>query len=193
MESRASATWCKRACRWCLALLAFLAAWFPSRRGDAKAIAARPEARVVHGEMASRPVVLASDSSNDRSLTLGVVFTVSFVSLHTRRSGAETLHGFSRQRHQVEALIHRRSGRRYGRLWVISRPVSAASFARCHFQARTREPLDPPPSAVINSFVAFGNRARPMVSHQRRIDATANSAVSAVSPTLTHPSSLLMS
>ena len=59
---------------------------------------------------------------------------------------------------------------------------AAARRARCHFQARTLERLEPPLSAVISSLVALGNRSRPIASHQRRIEATANSAVSATSP-----------
>ena len=58
-------------------------------------------------------------------------------------------------------------------------PVWAASLAMCHFQARTRGPLEPPASAVINKLVASGNRALPIWFYHRRIDSTANSAVSA--------------
>jgi len=76
---------------------------------------------------------------------------------------------------------------------VISSPVSAASFANSTFHARTRWPFDPPPSAVINNFVAEGKRTRPISSHQRRMALTANAEVSATSPTDTHPSLLMMS
>ena len=74
---------------------------------------------------------------------------------------------------------------------MIVNPVSTASLASSAFQARTRFPFESPPSAV--SVVAVGKRVRPSVFHHRRIDSTANSAVSAVSPTDTQPSSLPMS
>lgn len=76
---------------------------------------------------------------------------------------------------------------------VISKPVSAESWARCHFHALTRYPFDPPQSAVINSRFALGNRCLPRVSHHLAIAATANSEVSAVSPTDTQPSLLATS
>src|SRR5438128_7935376 len=39
---------------------------------------------------------------------------------------------------------------------VTNRPVSAAKRASSIFQARTREPLDPPPSAQTSSLSALG-------------------------------------
>src|SRR5271156_2360048 len=50
-----------------------------------------------------------------------------------------------------------------------------------------RAPFEPPQSAVIVSSLACGYRSRPIPSSQRRIEATANSAVSLVIPTLTQP------
>jgi hypothetical protein len=47
--------------------------------------------------------------------------------------------------------------------------------------------LEPPASAVISSRPAVGQAARPAAFHQRRIDSTANTAVSWSVPTLTQP------
>jgi len=70
---------------------------------------------------------------------------------------------------------------------VTVRPVSAANFANSTFQARTRDPLEPPPSAQINNRSASGYRPLPMVSHQRRSVRTSNAEVSWSVPTDTHP------
>src|SRR5665647_856107 len=69
---------------------------------------------------------------------------------------------------------------------VMVRPVSAANAASSVFHSRVREPLDPPPSAVISSRDAFGQELA-ADCHQRRIVATANAAVSWSVPTLTQP------
>src|SRR5674476_1163924 len=69
---------------------------------------------------------------------------------------------------------------------VMVRPVSAANAASSVFHSRVREPLDPPPSAVISSRDAFGEELA-ADCHQRRIVATANAAVSWSVPTLTQP------
>jgi hypothetical protein len=61
---------------------------------------------------------------------------------------------------------------------VTARPVSAASRASCVFHARIRSPLLPPASAVTSSRVAVGYNTWPVRSHQRRMVATANAAVS---------------
>src|SRR5437667_890549 len=57
-------------------------------------------------------------------------------------------------------------------------PISLTSRCRATFHNRTRLPLLPPPSAVISIRLALGYRKRPIHRHQRRIDSTANSAVS---------------
>src|SRR5438445_13893507 len=41
-------------------------------------------------------------------------------------------------------------------LTTMSRPISLASFWSSRFHSRTREPLLPPPSAVISNRVALG-------------------------------------
>src|SRR4051794_23923265 len=61
---------------------------------------------------------------------------------------------------------------------TISSPVSSADRGSSTFQRRTREPLLPPPSAVISSRSARGEFALPIASHQRRTLATAKAAVS---------------
>jgi hypothetical protein len=61
---------------------------------------------------------------------------------------------------------------------VTSSPVSTASAARSAFQARVRQPLEPPAPAVMNSRRACGYSACPAAFHQRRTDSTANAAVS---------------
>ena len=53
--------------------------------------------------------------------------------------------------------------------------------------------MEPPASAVINKRVEFGNRDLPIVFHHERMALTANSAVSATSPTVTQPSLLVSS
>src|SRR5467141_390174 len=70
-------------------------------------------------------------------------------------------------------------------LTTMSRPNSLASFCNSRFHSRTREPLLPPPSAVISNRVASGYRARPTVLHHWRMLLTANAAVSWSTPT--HP------
>src|SRR5467141_2041318 len=70
-------------------------------------------------------------------------------------------------------------------LTTMSRPNSLASFCNSRFHSRTREPLLPPPSAVISNRVASGYRARPTVRHHWRMLLTANAAVSWSTPT--HP------
>src|ERR1035437_3763970 len=70
---------------------------------------------------------------------------------------------------------------------VTLRPDSAAKAASSTFQARTRDPLDPPPSAQTGSRCGAGYRTRPTVSHQVRKVATANADVSWSVPTLTQP------
>jgi hypothetical protein len=51
------------------------------------------------------------------------------------------------------------------------------------FHGRTREPLLPPPSAVINKLDASGYKTLPILVHHRRMLSTANSAVSLSVPT----------
>src|SRR5712691_3755258 len=70
---------------------------------------------------------------------------------------------------------------------VISSPVWAARAARPVFHAPAWYPLDPPASAVTSSRRAPGYRSLPRVSHQQRIDSTANAAVSWSVPTFTNP------
>ena len=53
--------------------------------------------------------------------------------------------------------------------------------------------VDPPASAVIKRRRGSGNRVRPIWFHQDRTASTANSAVSATSPTETQPSLLATS
>ena len=48
-------------------------------------------------------------------------------------------------------------------------PVWSASRCNSHFRSRRREPLLPPPSAVISSRPAPGYRRRPSARHQPRI------------------------
>src|SRR5882762_6164549 len=72
-------------------------------------------------------------------------------------------------------------------LTTMSRSSSLASFCSSRFHKRTREPLLPPPSAVISNRVASGYRARPRLRHHWRMLFTAKAAVSWSTPTLTHP------
>src|SRR4051812_3373651 len=75
----------------------------------------------------------------------------------------------------------------------IRSPVSLASRCSSSFQSRTRDPLLPPPSAVISSLLAEGYCARPIESHHRRMLATAKAEVSWSVPTLTQPALRAMS
>ena len=68
-----------------------------------------------------------------------------------------------------------------------SRPSLSARVCRATFHRRQRELLLPPPSAVIRSCRALGNRVCPIFFHQRRMASAANRAVSWSMPTLTHP------
>src|SRR5262249_20387989 len=68
----------------------------------------------------------------------------------------------------------------------ISSPVALLSACSCTFHSRLRLLLLPPLSAVISTRVARGCRPRPSRRHQHRIASTANSAVSLLTPTLTH-------
>src|ERR1017187_2834229 len=61
---------------------------------------------------------------------------------------------------------------------VMSRPASAANAASSVFHSRSREPLDPPESAVTSRRRGGGEGARPGPFHQERIEATANAPVS---------------
>src|SRR6478752_190854 len=76
---------------------------------------------------------------------------------------------------------------------VIVSPISVASAASSVVHNRSRKPLDPPESAVINNLVAVGYASTPMVFHHRRIDSTANCPVSASVPTFTQPAFAAMS
>jgi hypothetical protein len=76
---------------------------------------------------------------------------------------------------------------------VIVWPSSAARAASSVFHNRVRDPLDPPPSAVIGNRDAPGWVLAPMVFHQRRIVSTANAAVAWSVPTPTQPVSLARS
>src|ERR1017187_4298736 len=69
----------------------------------------------------------------------------------------------------------------------IERPVSSANFCSSNFQSRNREPLLPPPSAVISNTRANEYKALPSLRHHPRMDATANAPVSWSVPTLTNP------
>src|SRR5271170_5633659 len=61
---------------------------------------------------------------------------------------------------------------------VTARPVSSAKACSSFFHKRFLTPLEPPPSEVMRSSVLPGYKAWPIVRHQRRIDSTANAAVS---------------
>src|SRR5713101_8238989 len=61
---------------------------------------------------------------------------------------------------------------------IIDRPVWSAKPCNSHFHKRSRYPLLPPPSAVINNRVAAGYNRRPSRRHQPRMEATAKVAVS---------------
>jgi hypothetical protein len=64
--------------------------------------------------------------------------------------------------------------------YVIEMPSSFASFCSSIFHNRTREPLLPPPSAVISNVLACGKRSRPISFRQLRIALVANAAVSSI-------------
>src|SRR4051794_10573422 len=70
---------------------------------------------------------------------------------------------------------------------VIAIRSSSARTCSSRFHRRTRGPLLPPQSAVINNGVAAGYRAAPSSCHQRRMLSTAKAAVSWLMPRLTHP------
>src|SRR4029077_14045106 len=72
-------------------------------------------------------------------------------------------------------------------LTTMSRPSSLASFCSSRFHSRTREPLLPPPAAVLRVGAAVGYGARARLSHHWRMLFTAKAAVSWSTPTLTHP------
>src|SRR2546421_3719137 len=72
-------------------------------------------------------------------------------------------------------------------LTTMSRPSSLASFCSSRFHSRTREPLLPPPSAVISNPGALGERARPRFSHHWRVLFTPKAARAVATPALTHP------
>src|SRR3990172_13364884 len=76
-----------------------------------------------------------------------------------------------------------------GGKWLTERksPVSSASFCNSSFQSRNREPLLPPPSAVISKSRVLGYSLRPSARHQPRMDATAKAPVSWWVPTFTNP------
>ena len=61
---------------------------------------------------------------------------------------------------------------------LLRSPSWSANCGSPTFQSRERLPLLPPPSAVIISSFAFGNRCEPISRHQRRMLAVANRAVS---------------
>src|ERR1039457_227726 len=67
------------------------------------------------------------------------------------------------------------------------RAVSCGHFGNVNFQSRNREPLLPPPSAVISNARASEYKARPSLRHHPRTDATANAPVSWSVPTFTNP------
>src|SRR5215469_2714431 len=70
---------------------------------------------------------------------------------------------------------------------VIPIPRSSAKTCSSAFHKRTRYPLLPPLSAVINNSFALGYLILPTTDHHFLIVSTANSAVSAPTPTLTNP------
>src|SRR6266702_3312273 len=70
---------------------------------------------------------------------------------------------------------------------VMASPVSSAKCCSSHFHKRTREPLLPPPSALMSSRLAWGYWDCPTLFHQRRRLSTAKAAVSWSMPTLTQP------
>src|SRR5260370_25204119 len=72
-------------------------------------------------------------------------------------------------------------------LTTMSRPSSLASFCNSRFHSRTREPLLPPPSAVISNPVALGESARPRFSHHLRMVVSAKRGVLRPTPTLPPP------
>src|SRR5258708_31020262 len=72
-------------------------------------------------------------------------------------------------------------------LTTMSRPSSLASFCNSRFHSRTREPLLPPPSAVISNRVALGERARPTACHPPRVLFPPQAAGSWATPTPTPP------
>src|SRR5712691_9793277 len=60
---------------------------------------------------------------------------------------------------------------------AIATPVSSANRWSSSFHRRTRDPLLPPPSAVISTVLACGYAVFPMAYHHRRMLSTANAAV----------------
>src|SRR6202140_1806814 len=72
-------------------------------------------------------------------------------------------------------------------LTAMASPVSSASVCSSSFHKRRRDPLLPPPSAVISRRLACGDFSLPLACHQRLMVSTANDAVSLSTPTLTHP------
>ncbi|KOT96412.1 hypothetical protein ADL07_28390 [Streptomyces sp. NRRL F-4707] len=76
---------------------------------------------------------------------------------------------------------------------MISKPLSKAKAARCFFYVQLRESFEPPALAVISNQVASGWCTWPRRCRQRRMDSTANSAVSWSVPTLTQPVLVAMS
>ena len=61
---------------------------------------------------------------------------------------------------------------------VIVNPVRVANAASSVLNNLVREPLEPPPSALISRPVAVGYRSAPALVHHRSMVATANCAVS---------------
>ena len=88
-----------------------------------------------------------------------------------------------------EAMLNLVPFARAWRKWqtVISTPISSANCCSSHFHKRTREPLLPPPSALISSRLAVGYCSCPTSVHQRRMLSTAKAAVSWSMPTFTQP------
>ena len=67
----------------------------------------------------------------------------------------------------------------------MSRPSSPARRCNSSFHRRTREPFEPPPSAVMTRRSALGYLMEPTSVHQRRSVCTAKAAVSLSTPTPT--------
>src|ERR1700720_3793358 len=74
-------------------------------------------------------------------------------------------------------------------LTTMSRPSSLASLCNSRFHSRTREPLLPPPSAVINNRLALGERAPPTECPPWPMLFTAKAAVSWFNAD-THPTTI---
>src|SRR5258705_3133779 len=72
-------------------------------------------------------------------------------------------------------------------LTTMSRSSSLASFCSSRFHKRTREPLLPPPSAVINNRVLFGVPPPPGLRHHCGVAVTPKAAAFWAIPALTHP------